>query len=44
MFGTVFNVGMILAGCLIGSILKKSLKKEYHQILMQTMGLVALGL
>lgn len=44
MFGTVFNAGMILAGCLIGSMLKKELKDEYHQILMQAMGLVALGL
>lgn len=44
MFGTVFNAGMILAGCLIGSMLKKGLKEEYHQILMQAMGLVALGL
>ncbi|GAB3070562.1 DUF554 domain-containing protein [Salinicoccus sesuvii] len=44
MFGTLFNVGMILVGCLIGSMLKKGLKDEYHQILMQAMGLVALGL
>lgn len=44
MFGTVFNAGMILLGCLIGSMLKKGMKEEYHQILMQAMGLVALGL
>ena len=44
MFGTVFNAGMILAGCLIGSMLNKGLKEEYHHILMQAMGLVALGL
>ena len=44
MFGTVFNAGMILVGCLIGSLLKKGIKQEYHQILLQAMGLVALGL
>ncbi|TRZ39942.1 DUF554 domain-containing protein [Niallia circulans] len=44
MFGTLFNVGMIIAGSIIGSIFKKGIKDEYHSILMQAMGLVAMGL
>ncbi|WP_208586168.1 DUF554 domain-containing protein [Gracilibacillus suaedae] len=44
MFGTIFNVVMILLGSIVGSILKKGIKDEYHNILMQAMGLVALGL
>ncbi|MFC4324259.1 DUF554 domain-containing protein [Litchfieldia salsa] len=44
MFGTIFNVIMILLGSIVGSILKKGIKDEYHNILMQAMGLVALGL
>lgn len=44
MFGTFFNVGMIIAGSIIGSIFKKGIKDEYHSILMQAMGLVAMGL
>ncbi|QOY35281.1 DUF554 domain-containing protein [Anaerobacillus isosaccharinicus] len=44
MFGTIFNVIMILLGSILGSILKKGIKDEYHNILMQAMGLVALGL
>lgn len=44
MFGTFFNVGMIIAGSIIGSIFKKGFKDEYHSILMQAMGLVAMGL
>ncbi|MEH7455594.1 DUF554 family protein, partial [Gottfriedia acidiceleris] len=44
MFGTIFNTLMIIAGSLIGSIFKKGIKEEYHEILMQAMGLVALGL
>ncbi|MCE4049156.1 DUF554 domain-containing protein [Bacillus sp. Au-Bac7] len=44
MFGTLFNVGMIIAGSIIGSIFKKGIKHDYHEILMQAMGLVAMGL
>ncbi|MBP3953606.1 DUF554 domain-containing protein [Bacillus suaedae] len=44
MFGTIFNVILILLGSVVGSILKKGIKDEYHNILMQAMGLVALGL
>ena len=44
MFGTIFNVIMILLGSIVGSIFKKGIKDEYHNILMQAMGLVALGL
>lgn len=44
MFGTFFNVGMIIAGSIIGSIFKKGIKDKYHSILMQAMGLVAMGL
>lgn len=44
MFGTLFNVGMIVVGSIIGSIFKKGIKAEYHEILMQAMGLVAMGL
>jgi uncharacterized protein len=44
MFGTIFNVMMILLGSIVGSIFKKGIKDEYHNILMQAMGLVALGL
>ena len=44
MFGTIFNAAMILVGSIIGSVFKKGIKEEYHQILMQAMGLVAMGL
>lgn len=44
MFGTIFNTMMILVGSIVGSIFKKGIKDEYHNILMQAMGLVALGL
>ncbi|WP_175638444.1 DUF554 domain-containing protein [Metabacillus schmidteae] len=44
MFGTIFNTMMILIGSIVGSIFKKGIKDEYHNILMQAMGLVALGL
>lgn len=44
MFGTIFNTVMIVAGSLIGSIFKKGIKDEYNHILMQAMGLVAMGL
>lgn len=44
MFGTFYNVIMIVIGSLIGAVLKKGLKEAYHIILMQAMGLVAIGL
>jgi len=44
MYGTLFNVGMIIAGSIIGSIFKKGIKDEYHTILMHAMGLAAMGL
>lgn len=44
MFGTFYNVIMIVIGSLIGAVLKKGLKEAYHTILMQAMGLVAIGL
>ncbi len=44
MYGTLFNVAMIIAGSLIGSIFKKGIKDKYHTILMHAMGLAAMGL
>lgn len=44
MIGTIFNVVMILAGSTIGSLFKKGIKKEYHDVLMTAMGLVALAI
>ena len=39
MYGTLFNVAMIVAGSLIGSLFKKGIKDKYHTILMHAMGL-----
>lgn len=44
MYGTLFNVAMIVAGSLIGSLFKKGIKDKYHTILMHAMGLAAMGL
>ncbi|MHC8965739.1 DUF554 domain-containing protein [Priestia aryabhattai] len=44
MFGTIFNVVMIIVGSIIGSIFKKGVKDEYQDILMQAMGLAATAL
>lgn len=44
MFGTIFNTLMIIVGSIVGSIFKKGIKDEYNIILMQAMGLVAMGL
>ncbi len=44
MFGTIFNTLMVVIGCMVGSFLKRGIKEAYHNILMQAMGLVALGL
>ncbi|WP_400246780.1 DUF554 domain-containing protein [Niallia sp. JL1B1071] len=44
MIGTLFNCFMILAGSTVGSFLKKGIKAEYQDILMQAMGLAAIAL
>lgn len=44
MLGTIFNTMMIIVGSIVGSIFKKGIKDEYNNILMQAMGLVAMGL
>ncbi|WP_340018506.1 DUF554 domain-containing protein [Paenibacillus sp. FSL H3-0457] len=44
MFGTVFNVLMIILGSSIGSVFKKGIKNEYQEILMNSMGLAAIAL
>ncbi|AVK61058.1 DUF554 domain-containing protein [Lactobacillus sp. CBA3605] len=42
MIGTIFNVSMILIGCLVGSFFKRGIKPAYHDILMQALGLAAM--
>ncbi len=44
MIGTIVNTGCILAGSLIGSILRKSIKEKYQNALYTAMGLAAIGL
>lgn len=44
MIGTFVNVGTIVAGSLIGGLVKKVLKEEYSQSLYTAMGLAAFGL
>lgn len=44
MVGTLYNVVMIVVGSVLGAWLKKGLKEAYHTLLMQAMGLVAMGL
>lgn len=44
MLGTFVNVGTIIAGSLIGGIVKKAIKEEYSQCLFTAMGLAAFGL
>jgi uncharacterized protein len=44
MFGTLFNVAMIIIGSTLGTVFKKGLKNRYQTILMQAMGLAALAL
>ncbi|SNZ15355.1 hypothetical protein SAMN05421503_2612 [Terribacillus aidingensis] len=44
MFGTLFNVAMIIIGSTLGTVFKKGLKDRYQTILMQAMGLAALAL
>lgn len=44
MIGTIFNVVMIIIGSTIGSLFNKGIKKEYHDVLMTAMGLVAFAI
>lgn len=43
MFGTLFNVAMIIAGSAVGSVFRRGIKEEYQTILMQTIGLAAVA-
>lgn len=44
MIGTFVNVGTIIAGSLIGGLVKKVIKEEYSQCLFTAMGLAAFGI
>lgn len=44
MIGTIVNTGTILAGSVIGSLVKKGIKEEYQGALSNAMGLAAAGL
>lgn len=44
MIGTFVNVGTIMAGSLIGGLVKKVLKEEYNNCLFVAMGLASVGL
>ncbi|MEC0282610.1 DUF554 domain-containing protein [Terribacillus saccharophilus] len=44
MFGTLFNVAMIIIGSTLGTVFKKGMKDRYQTILTQAMGLAALAL
>ena len=44
MIGTIVNTGTILAGSVLGSIVKKGIKEEYQGALLNAMGLAATGL
>lgn len=44
MIGTIVNTGTILAGSVLGSILKKGIKEKYQTALYNAMGLAAVGL
>ncbi|WP_461242865.1 DUF554 domain-containing protein [Secundilactobacillus muriivasis] len=44
MIGTIFNTIMIIVGSTVGSIFKRGLKPQYHDILMQALGLAVVGL
>ena len=44
MTGTLVNTGCIIAGSLIGSLLKKGLRDKYKTVLYQAMGLASLAL
>jgi uncharacterized membrane protein YqgA involved in biofilm formation len=42
MLGTLFNTAMIIGGSCLGALLGKGLKDEYHQAMMNAMGLAAM--
>ncbi len=44
MLGTFVNTGTILAGCILGSVLRQGIKEKYQNCLYNSMGLAALGL
>ena len=44
MIGTLVNTGTILAGSILGSCLRRGIKKEYRGALFQAMGLAACAL
>lgn len=44
MIGTIVNTGTILAGSILGSVLKKGVKEKYQDALYTAMGLAATGL
>lgn len=44
MIGTIVNTGTILAGSLLGSLLRKNIKEKYQNALYTAMGLAATGL
>lgn len=44
MIGTIVNTGTILAGSLIGSLLRRGIKEQYRNALYNAMGLAATGL
>lgn len=44
MLGTIVNTGTILAGSLLGSVLRKGVKEKYQDALYTAMGLAAVGL
>lgn len=44
MLGTLVNVGTIVTGSIVGSIIKKGIKEEYKDCLFTAMGLAATGL
>lgn len=44
MIGTIVNTGTILAGSILGSVLKKGIKEKYQNALYTAMGLAAAGL
>ena len=44
MLGTIVNTGCIIAGSIVGSLLKKGLGEKYQQVLFTAMGLASLAL
>lgn len=44
MLGTIVNTSTIIAGSLLGSVLKKGIREEYRDALYHAMGLAAVGL